>query len=74
MADRKTELAELNHWDEILKFAQMAGGTGEAEKRIAARPSLEHSREALDDLLRQIRFENRRVNAGYLKALGLKAP
>jgi hypothetical protein len=62
------------HWDEIVRFAQMAPGTGEAEKRIAARPSVEHSREALDDLLRQIRFENRRVNAGYLKALGLKTP
>jgi hypothetical protein len=60
------------HWDEIVRFAQMASGTGEAEKRIAARPPVGHSREALDDLLRQIRFENRRVNTGYLAALGLK--
>jgi aryl-phospho-beta-D-glucosidase BglC (GH1 family) len=62
------------HWDDIVAFAQKPSGTGESEKRIAARPSLEHSREAMEDLLKQIRFENRRVNAGYLKALGLKTP
>jgi hypothetical protein len=59
------------YWDEIVKFAAMPGNTGEAEKRIAARPSLEHSRDALRDLLLKIRFENCRVNRGYLKALGL---
>jgi endoglucanase len=57
------------HWDEIVAYAKMPGGTGEAEKRIAARPSLEHSREAMADLLKQIRFENHRINNGYLKAL-----
>ena len=58
------------HWDQVVAFAKTPGGTGEAEKRIAARPP----REILADLLKQIRFENRRVNQGYLKALGMKAP
>ena len=59
------------HWDEIVAFGKMPGNSGDAEKRIAARPSVEHSREALRDLLQKIRFENCRVNESYLKALGL---
>ena len=35
------------HWDEIVKWAAMPAGTGNAEKRIAARPSLQDSRQAL---------------------------
>ncbi|MBV9300768.1 MAG: glycoside hydrolase family 5 protein [Acidobacteriaceae bacterium] len=62
------------HWDEIVAFAKLPGGTGSAEKRIAARPSLEHSRQALEDLLDKIRLEKCRVNSGYLKALGVKQP
>lgn len=63
-----------SHWDEIVAFGKLQGGTGNAEKRIAARPSLEHSRAALADLLVKIRFENGRVNPGYLKALGMHLP
>jgi len=37
------------------------------------RPSLEDSREAFQDLLVKIRFENCTVNEGYLKALGAAA-
>jgi aryl-phospho-beta-D-glucosidase BglC (GH1 family) len=59
------------HWDEIVAYAKMPGNSGDAEKRIASRPSLEHAREALRDLLQRIRFENCRVNEGFLKALGL---
>ena len=62
------------HWDEITTYAKMPGNSGESEKRIAARPSLEHSREALQDLLQRIHFEKCRINAGYLKALGLSVP
>jgi endoglucanase len=62
------------YWDEIVAFAKMAPGTGNAEKRIAARPSLEHSRAALDDLLQKMELARCRVNAGYLKALGLETP
>jgi aryl-phospho-beta-D-glucosidase BglC (GH1 family) len=60
-----------SYWDEIVSYAQLQGGVGELDKRPKARPSMEHAREALKDLLKQIRFENRRVNAGYLKALGM---
>ncbi len=60
------------HWDEIVAFARMPGGTGAAEKRIAARPSLEHAREALDDLLKKVALASCRRNVGYLAALGLK--
>ena len=61
------------NWDAVMALAAMPGGTGEAEKRIAARPSLEDSSKALQELLENIRFENCRVNQGYIRALGLKA-
>ncbi len=60
------------YWDEIVAFAKMPAGTGNAEKRIAARPSLEHSQKALADLLDKVRFDSCRINPGYLQALGLK--
>ena len=63
--------AKPAHWDEIVAYSKMPGNTGKAEQRIAARPSLEHSREALQDLVQKIRLDNCRVNVGYLKALGL---
>jgi aryl-phospho-beta-D-glucosidase BglC (GH1 family) len=59
------------NWDEIVTYAQLQGGVGELDKRPKTRPSVEHAREALNDLLKQIRFENRRVNQSYLKALGV---
>jgi len=59
------------HWDEIVAYAKLPGGAGEAEKRAAVRPSTAHAQEALNDLLEQIRFEKRRVNPGYLAALGM---
>ena len=64
-------IVKPKNWDKIVAFAQMPNGTGEAEKRIAARPSLDESREALDDLLRNVRFSRCRINGGYLQALGL---
>src|SRR5271165_987537 len=60
------------HWDEIIAYVKQPGGTVNAEKRLALRPSLADSREALNDLLVKIRFENCNVNAGYLEALGLR--
>ncbi len=62
------------YWDEIVAYAKMSHGMGNTEKLVAARPSLEHSRAALDGLLKNIRYENTRVNPGYLKALGLSVP
>lgn len=64
--------AQPAHWGEIVAYGKMPGNTDATEKRIAARPSLADSREAMKDLLERIRFENCRVNAEYLKALGLR--
>ena len=60
------------NWDEVVKLAAMAPGTGNAEKRIAARPSPEGAQKIFDDLLRKSQFSNEHVNAGYVQALGLK--
>ncbi len=62
------------YWDEIVAYGKSPRTTGLAEKQIAQRPSLDHSRAAFKDLLEQIRFAHCRVNDGYLKALGLNAP
>jgi len=61
------------HWDEIIKFAALSPGTGNAEKRIAARPSPQDVQAAFDDLLNKVQFANERVNTGYLNALGMKS-
>jgi hypothetical protein len=66
--------AKPAHWDEIVALAAMTTGTGEAEKRIAARPSVDHARQALDDWLNRIQVQQCTVNAGYLRALGLRTP
>jgi endoglucanase len=60
------------HWDAVVKLAAMAPGTGNAEKRIAARPSPEEAQAIFDDLLRKAQFGSERVNEGYVKALGMK--
>ena len=60
------------HWDEIVAFAKLPTGTGDAEKRLAARPSQEDVDAAFADLLQQIGFDHERMNPGYLQALGLK--
>jgi len=62
------------YWDEIAAFAKTRNGTGNAEKQIAARPSLDHSRAALDDLLVKIQLRHCHANPGHLGALGLKTP
>jgi len=62
------------HWDAIIALSKMQGGTGNAEKRIAARPSPEVAQAAFDDLLEKVKFSNEKVNAGYVRALGLKLP
>jgi endoglucanase len=59
------------HWDSIVAFAKLPAGAGNAEKRIAARPSTEEAQEAFDDLLERIQFASSRINSGYVQALGL---
>jgi endoglucanase len=61
------------HWNAIVALSKMPAGTGNAEKRIAARPSPEDAQAAFDDLLKKIRFSNERVNPGYVRALGMEA-
>jgi hypothetical protein len=62
------------HWDQVIALGKMTPGTGNAERRIAARPSPEESQAILDDLLTKVQSSNERVNDSYLKALGLTAP
>jgi Cellulase (glycosyl hydrolase family 5) len=59
-------------WDEIVKLGAMPPGTGNAEKRIAARPSVEACRAALRDLLANVPLAACDINRGYLQALGLE--
>jgi hypothetical protein len=65
-------LRRPEHWDEIVAYAARHAGMGDTEKSVAARPSLEDSRAAFQDLLVKIRFENAKPNEGYMKALGAK--
>ncbi len=62
------------HWDEIVSFAALPGGTGAAEEKMTKRPPIDRSRAAFADLLEKIKLQNCRVNEGYLKALGLTVP
>ncbi len=66
--------ARPEFWDEIVSFAALPGGAGAGEEKMKKRPTIEHSRRALADLIEKIRFENCRVNAGYVRALGLREP
>jgi len=61
------------HWDEIVKFAALPGGTGAAEEKMKQRPTIEHARAALADLLEKVKLQNCRLNEGYLQALGMRA-
>jgi len=62
------------YWDEIIAYAKLNRSTGNTEKLLPVRPSVEHSRAALQDLLQQIKFQRSHVNAGYLHALNLTVP
>ncbi len=60
------------HWDEIVKYAARHAWMGDSENSIKVRPSIEDCRAAFVDLLEKIKFENKIVNRGYLKALDAK--
>ena len=62
------------HWDEIIAYASTRKGTGNAEKQIATRPSLENSRAALNALLENLAPTRCQRNDGYVKALGKHTP
>jgi hypothetical protein len=61
-------------WNDIVRLGAMPSGTGNAEKRIAARPPVDTCRAAMKELLANVRFERCTVNSGYLNALGLQVP
>jgi endoglucanase len=58
------------YWDEIVSFA--AKRTFDFEANYKMRPPLEHSRAALAGLVANARLANARVNAGYVRALGMQ--
>ncbi|HET6566433.1 MAG TPA: glycoside hydrolase family 5 protein, partial [Rhodothermales bacterium] len=57
------------YWDEIVAYQKLFGASFEEKRKV--RPSPEHVKAALDGLLQNIRFENNRVNPGYIRALGM---
>jgi len=59
-------------WDTIVSFAEGPRTTFEDVRKH--RPEKEKAQKALRDYLEQVKFANCRINAGYLKALGLKTP
>ena len=59
------------HWEAVIALSKMPAGTGNAEKRIAARLSPEDAQAAFDDLLNKARYASEKVNPGYVRALGL---
>jgi aryl-phospho-beta-D-glucosidase BglC (GH1 family) len=62
------------YWDEIIAYGRIPGNTGDTEKRIAARPPLEHARAAFQGLLENVRLAHCQSNAGYIRALNLTVP
>lgn len=62
------------HWDEIIAYAKLPQGTGNSKALEAARPPQADIDAAFAGLLKDIRYSHETVNAGYLKALGLKVP
>jgi hypothetical protein len=60
-------------WEKIVVFAKLPRGTGHVEERLKARPEQATIARAFAELLENVRLRMCRVNAGYLKALGLKA-
>ena len=57
------------YWAELQAYQALIAAP-EAEKR-KARPPEDHTRMALEALLRSVRFENTHVNPGYVRALGM---
>ena len=60
-------------WEKIVAFARLPRDTAHVEERLKARPDQRVIARAFAELLENIRVEKCRINAGYLRALGLKA-
>jgi hypothetical protein len=59
------------YWDEIARYAEQPGTSADAERRLPARPPLEHIHKALNDLLQNIQLDHCSINTEYVNALGL---
>jgi len=59
-------------WDQIVTFAKLPRGMGHVEERLKARPAQEVIDRAFAGVLENIQLKHCHVNAGYLKALGMK--
>ena len=60
-------------WGKIVEFAKLPRGTAHVEDRLKARPQQERITRAFTEFLESVRLQKCRVNAGYLKALGMKS-
>lgn len=58
------------NWDDIVTFADHPRTT--FADIITKRPPAQKVRQALSEYLEQIKFQNCKINSGYLKALGLR--
>jgi hypothetical protein len=56
-----------------MEFAKLPRGTAHVEERLKARPEQEAITRAFAGFLESVRLQKCRVNAGYLKALGMKS-
>ena len=61
------------NWAKIVEFAKLPRGTGHVEERLKARPDQETINRAFAELLENVSLQKCRVNAGYLRALGMKS-
>jgi hypothetical protein len=59
------------YWDELVAYQETPSDPFAKVKK--PRPSIEHVRTALEELLRNARFANTRENVGYVEALGMRA-
>ena len=66
-----TSVSRPQYWDEIVAYAAKRTSY-DFEANYKIRPSLEKSRAALKGLVENARFRNSRVNAGYVRALGMQ--
>jgi endoglucanase len=60
-------------WQEIVEFAKLPRGSANVEARLKDRPEQQTITRAFAGFLESIRLQNCRVNAGYLKALGMNS-
>lgn len=67
------DFAEPPYWSEIVAYAKLPQDTANSKALVAARPPQAEINAAFAGLLKNIRYQNERVNAGYLEALGLNS-